>query len=121
MASDFEGYIPTNRQTVGVMAAFTVLHGAINSLNTAALEKITKSYVIFHVAILFACCVCLLALCDNKHDSAYTWTEPVNNSGWTPTGFSYIFGFLSASWVMVCNPRLRMFTVNQRKGESERE
>ncbi|KAL6712923.1 polyamine transporter tpo5 [Lecanora helva] len=100
MNGDFTGYIPTNRQTVGVMAAFTLLHAALNSLNTAALEKITKTYVIFHVAILLSCCVTLLALCDYKHSSSYTWTTVENNSGWTPTGWSFMFGFLGASWTM---------------------
>ncbi|KAL2037455.1 hypothetical protein N7G274_009735 [Stereocaulon virgatum] len=100
MAGDFQGYVPTDRQTVGVMAAFTTLHATLNSLNTAALERMTKTYVIFHLAVLFSCCVTLLALCDYKHTSSYTWTTVVNNSGWTPTGWSFIFGFLAASWTM---------------------
>lgn len=100
MASDFNSYVPTDRQTVGVMAAFTTLHAALNSLNTAALEKMTKTYVVFHLAVLFSCCVALLAMCDYKHSSAYTWTTVVDNSGWTPAGWSFIFGFLSASWTM---------------------
>ena len=100
MNGDFVSYIPTNRQTVGVMAAFSVLHGALNSLNTSALEKITKTYVIFHLGVLFSCCVALLALCDYKHTSSYTWTHVEVNSGWVPTGWSFMFGFLSASWTM---------------------
>lgn len=100
MAGDFNGYVPTDRQTVGVMAAFTVLHGTLNSLNTSALEKMTKTYVIFHIAVLFSCCVALLAMCDYKHSSSYTWTTVVDNSGWSPTGWSFLFGFLSASWTM---------------------
>ena len=105
MGNNFKGYLPTDRQTVGVMAASTVFHGAINSLNTSALEKITKTYVIFHVAVLLACMITLLAICNNKtgfglHTSEYVWTEVVNNSGWKPNGWSWMFGFLAASWTM---------------------
>ena len=100
MAQDFTGYVPTDRQTVGVMAALTTFHAALNSLNTAMLEKITKTYVIFHVAVLVACCITLLVMCKPKLSSDYVWTEVVNNSGWTPNGWSWMFGFLSASWTM---------------------
>ena len=49
--------------------------------------------------------ITLLAVCNNKvglglHTSEYVWTEVVNNSGWTPNGWSWMFGFLSASWTM---------------------
>ena len=104
MGHDFTGYVPTDRQTVGVMAALTTFHAVLNSLNTAVLEKITKTYVIFHVAVLVACCITLLAMCKPKNSSEYVWTEVVNNSGWKPNGWSWMFGFLSASWT-VCKPR----------------
>lgn len=100
MADDFNGYIPTARQTVGVMACFTLLHATLNSMNTSALEKMTKTYVIFHFAILFSCCVTLLAMCDYKHSSSYTWTKVEPNAGWNPPGWSFLFGFLAASWTM---------------------
>ncbi|KAL8823996.1 MAG: hypothetical protein Q9191_005378 [Dirinaria sp. TL-2023a] len=105
MGDDFTGYLPTNRQTVGVMAASAVFHGAVNCFNTSALEKITKSYLIFHVAALLACMITLLTICNNKtglslHTSEYVWVEVVNNSGWKPNGWSWLFGFLSASWTM---------------------
>ena len=100
MADNFEGYVPTNRQTVGVMAALTLFHGGLNSLRTSALEKMTKTYVLFHIAILVACCITLLVMAKPKLSSDYVWTEVVNNSGWTPNGWSWMFGFLSASWTM---------------------
>ena len=100
MQSDFTSYVPTDRQTVGVMAAVTLLHASLNSLNTAALEKITKTYVIFHMAVLLACCITLLVMCDNKHSSHDTWTDVTDSSGWKPVGWSWMFGFLSASWTM---------------------
>ncbi|KAL6720323.1 polyamine transporter tpo5 [Lecanora helva] len=105
MSNDFKRYLPTDRQTVGVMAASTVFHGALNCFNTSALEKITKSYLLFHVAVLIACVTTLLSICSSKpelglHTSEYVWTEVVNNSGWRPNGWSWLFGFLSASWTM---------------------
>ena len=105
MGNNFGGYLPTNRQTVGVMAASTAFHGAINCLNTSALEKVTKTYLIFHIAILLACITTLLSLCNNTkgsglHTSEYVWLEVVNNSGWKPDGWSWMFGFLGASWTM---------------------
>lgn len=36
-------YVPTNRQTVGVMAAITLLHGILNSMNTKVLERMTRA------------------------------------------------------------------------------
>ena len=82
------------------MAAITIFHGFINSLNTAMLEKLTRGYVIFHFAILVSCCITLLVMCKTKHDSAFVWTNVVDESGWNPVGFSFLFGFLSASWTM---------------------
>jgi amino acid transporter len=99
MASGFN-YAPTNNQTVGVMAAITIFHGFLNSLTTNALEKMTRTYVFFHFAVLISCCITLLVMCKNKHDSSYVWTTVIPDSGWTPTGFSFLFGFLSASWTM---------------------
>ena len=93
-------YKPTQGHTVGVMAAITMVHGAINSLNTSALEKITKSYVLFHIGILVSCCITLLVMCKDKNSTHYVWTDVTPDSGWTPTGWSFLFGFLSVSWTM---------------------
>ena len=59
-------YSPTGRQTVGVMAALTVLNGVVNSLPTYWMEKMTKSYVIFHVLVLVTCSIALLAKTNTK-------------------------------------------------------
>ena len=116
MNYDFNGYIPTDRHFVGVMAASTLFHSILNSLNTSMLEKITKTYVLFHIAVLVACCIALLVCCHNKeglglHSSTYVWTEVVNNSGWRPNGWSWLFGFLSASWAMTVSP-FPLFTMS---------
>ena len=98
MGSDF-AYAPTIDQTVGVMAALTLFHGVLNSMRTSALEKMTKTYVIFHFAVLLAACITLLVMAD-KHPSSYVWTEVIPQAGWSPPGFSFLFGFLSVAWTM---------------------
>lgn len=93
-------YVITADTTVGVMAALTFLTGLVNSLSTYWMEKMTKTYVIFHIAVLVSCCIALLVMTDNKHDASYVFTEVVSTSGWEPVGFSFLFGFLSVSWTM---------------------
>ncbi|KAK3069495.1 polyamine transporter tpo5, partial [Teratosphaeriaceae sp. CCFEE 6253] len=96
-------YIPTTGQTVAVMAGLTVITGLVNSLSTFWMEKMTKSYVIFHVLVLVTCSIALLALshkAGTNHTAKYVFTEVDNTSGWTPTGWSFLFGFLSVSWTM---------------------
>src|SRR3984885_13681519 len=99
IGKDFN-YVITANTTVGVMAALTVLTGLVNSLSTYWMEKMTKTYVIFHVCVLISCCVALLALTKDKHDASYVFTHVESSSGWSPLGFSFLFGFLSVSWTM---------------------
>lgn len=101
MGTDFS-YAPTPKQTVGVMAALTVVDGLVNSLPTYWMEKMTKTYVIFHILVLVTCCIALLAKTHPKHDGDFTFVfhEEDAISGWTPPGFSFLFGFLSVSWTM---------------------
>ena len=95
-------YVPSVGTTIGVMAALTVLCGLVNSLSTYWMEKVTKSYVIFHVCVLVTCCIALLAKTpsDLRHGPKYVFTNVDGDSGWTPAGFSFLFGFLSVSWTM---------------------
>lgn len=95
-------WAPSTGATVGVMAALTVLCGIINSLSTYWMEKMTKTYVIFHFGVLIACCIALLAVTPKKyrHDASYAFTHVESQSGWEPTGWSFLFGFLSVSWTM---------------------
>jgi amino acid transporter len=93
-------YEITAHNTVGVMAALTVLTGVVNSLSTYWMEKMTKTYVIFHVCVLISCAASLLALTKDKHDANYVFTHVESTSGWSPIGFSFLFGFLSVSWTM---------------------
>jgi amino acid permease (GABA permease) len=102
MGSDF-AYTPSVGETVGVMAALTVLTGLVNSLSTYWMEKMTKTYVIFHVLVLVTCSIALLALSKHagtNHTAKFVFTNVDNTSGWEPTGWSFLFGFLSVSWTM---------------------
>jgi amino acid transporter len=101
MGSNFS-YVPSTGTTVGVMAALTILCGLVNSLSTYWMEKMTKTYVIFHVLVLVTCCIALLAKTENKHSASYVFADVPETtlSGWEPTGFSFLFGFLSVSWTM---------------------
>jgi len=102
MGSDFT-YTPTVGQTVGVMAALTALTGIVNSLSTYWMEKMTKSYVIFHILVLITCSISLLALSHHagtNHTAKFVFTSVENTSGWSPAGWSFMFGFLSVSWTM---------------------
>lgn len=100
IGSDFT-YFPTNREVCGVMAALTTLTGLVNSLSTKWMERITKWYVVFHVIVIVTCSIALLVKAD-KHSAEYVFThvDTPSISGWTPIGWSFLFGFLSVSWTM---------------------
>ncbi|OBT44593.1 hypothetical protein VE00_05816 [Pseudogymnoascus sp. WSF 3629] len=99
MGTDFKYEITTNT-TIGVMAALTVLTGLVNSLSTYWIEKMTKGYVIFHIAVLVSCCIALLVKTENKNSASFVFTEIESSNGWQPKGFSFLFGFLSVAWTM---------------------
>lgn len=99
IGSDFT-YYPTQGHVIGVMAAISVLHGAINTLSTAWLHRMASSYAVFHIAILLAVWITLLVMQKEKHTAEYVFTHVEPQSGWEPVGFSFLFGFLSVSWTM---------------------
>lgn len=116
IGSDFT-YFPTQGHIIGTMAALTVFHATVNSLSTYWLNHITKSYAVFHIGILVAACITLLVMQKEKHTAEYVFTNVEPLSGWTPPGFSFLFGFLSASWcitdVSSSSPPLRDLCVRQ--------
>ncbi|KAK0740477.1 amino acid permease [Schizothecium vesticola] len=93
-------YRPTQAHITGVMAGLCVIHALVNSLSTAWLNKISGTYAVFHIGILIAAAATLLALQGEKHDTKYVFTNLEPLSGWTPPGFSFFFGCLSAAWIM---------------------
>jgi amino acid permease (GABA permease) len=99
MGSDFT-YLPTAGHTVGVMAALLTLHGLINTMSTKALERFSNVYVVFHTCILISCSIALLVVQKDKHSAKYVFTEIESSTGWSPKGFSFLFGFLSVAWTM---------------------
>jgi amino acid transporter len=102
---DGENYYctPLPSHIIGTMIALVIFHACINSLSTAWLNHLTKTYAVFHIAVLFSACVALLVLQKDKHDASYAFTyiDPEPLSGWTPPGFSFLFGFLSVAWVSI--------------------
>ncbi len=82
------------------MAALCVFHAAINSLSTAWLNNFAKTYAVFHIAVLVAACITLLVMQKDKHTASYAFTDVDPTSGWSPPGFSFLFGFLSVAWTM---------------------
>lgn len=99
IGSDFT-YYPTQGHVIGVMAALSLIHGGINSLSTSWLHRFSSFYAVFHIGVLLAAWIALLVLQKDKHTAEYTFTNVEPQSGWTPTGFSFLFGFLSVSWTM---------------------
>lgn len=104
IGSDFN-YMPSIGHTVATMAGMVVVSGIVNSLSTYWLEKLTRTYVIFHVLVLVSCVIALLVMAQPengtpKHTAEYVFTNITNQSGWQPQGWSFVFGFLSVSWTM---------------------
>jgi len=99
IGSDFV-YVPSQGHIIGVMAALSVLHSAVNSMSTAWLNHFAKTYAVFHIVVLVAACVSLLVMQKDKHSAEYVFTHVEAASGWTPPGFSFLFGFLSVAWTM---------------------
>jgi amino acid transporter len=93
-------YSPTQSHVIGVVVALTVIHALINSLSTAWLNRLSSIYAVFHIGILIAASISLLVLQKDKHTAKYVFTHVEPDSGWSPPGFSFLFGFLSAAWIM---------------------
>lgn len=93
-------YTPTTGHTVAVQAGLTIFHGIINSFPTKWLARITTSYIVFHGLVILTCSIALLAMCPNRHTGSYVFTYVDSESGWSPVGWSFLFGFLSVSWTM---------------------
>jgi len=72
------------------MAALTVLTGVVNSLSTYWMEKMTKTYVIFHVLVLLSCSIALLVMTKPKHDAHYVFTHVEATSGWSPCRIQFL-------------------------------
>ncbi|KAL1842995.1 hypothetical protein VTJ49DRAFT_3472 [Mycothermus thermophilus] len=93
-------YQPTQAHIIAVMIGLCIIHAMINSLSTAWLNKISGTYAFFHIGVLIAAVAALLALQHTKNDSSYVFANLEPLSGWTPPGFSFFFGCLSAAWIM---------------------
>jgi len=99
MCTDFS-YQPTAAETVGVVAAMIFAHGLVNCLPMKYVEKCTRFYTIFHFSAMITGAIALLAKTEPRNNAKYVFTHVETNSGWSPEGWSFIFGFLSVSWSM---------------------
>lgn len=93
-------FYATNEQIIALAIGLNFVIGIVNSLPTWWMAKLTNFYVAFGGLTLISCLVALLVLTEDKHTAAYVFTDVQSSSGWTPTGWSFLFGFLSASWTM---------------------
>ncbi|ORY68703.1 amino acid permease [Pseudomassariella vexata] len=93
-------YEPSTYHIYGVMAGLIIFHACINTLSTSWLNHLAKTYAVFHIAVLIAACVSLLVMQKDKHSAQYAFTQVEPASGWSPPGFSFLFGFLSVAWTM---------------------
>ncbi|CAK7243576.1 MAG: polyamine transporter tpo5 [Sporothrix thermara] len=99
IGSDFT-YFPSQGHIIAVMAGLSIFHALINSMSTNWLNKFAKTYAVFHIGVLLAACITLLVMQKDKHTAKYAFTDVNPTSGWTPPGFSFLFGFLSVAWTM---------------------
>ena len=99
MASGFD-YVPDQNTTVGVFIAYMVFHTIINLLSTKWLSHITQYYAIVNIGSTIAAIIALLVSAKPLNSGAYIFTNPEPQNGWPNTGFSFLFGFLTVSWVM---------------------
>ncbi len=97
--SDFS-FQPSQRSTIGVAAGLTVLTGALNSITTAWMERIQKTFVVFHVSVVVASIVTLLAVEKDKNKASFVFANVQSVSGWEPQGFAFLSGLLSAALTM---------------------
>ncbi|KAJ9156448.1 Amino acid permease [Pleurostoma richardsiae] len=93
-------YFPTQGHIIGVMAALSIFHAGINSMSTAWLNHFAKTYAVFHIGVLVSACIALLVMQKEKNSASYVFTHVEPQSGWSPPGFSFLFGFLSVAWTM---------------------
>lgn len=93
-------YIPTKGHITAVSILIMATHGLINSLPSNILSAITKYYCFVNIGSTIALIIHLLAKCKKINSAEYTFTEIVNNTGWSSKNWAFLFGFLNVSWVM---------------------
>lgn len=99
MGSDFT-YIPTDSHIVGTVSAIILFHGFINCLPTKYVERLGRVYFVLHYAALVAGVITLLVCTKDKNNVEYVFKKFDSTSGWSPDGWSFMFGFLAVSWTL---------------------
>ncbi|WFD00665.1 polyamine transporter tpo5 [Malassezia yamatoensis] len=98
-------FVATNRETVGLYFGLLFVHGAINSLGTRILAKLTSGYVIVNLGITFVIIITVLACTPlhEMHNGSYTFGTIDNQTGYSGMGgsaLSFFMGLQSVQFVM---------------------
>ena len=99
MATDFQ-WAASGSHMTGIAIAVMVSHGLFNSLPPKIMSGVTKYYCVINIGTTFAAIIHLLVKCKNINSASYVFTTVIPNTGWSDPGWSFLFGFLSVSWVM---------------------
>ncbi|CAN6621916.1 GABA-specific permease [Trichomonascus vanleenenianus] len=98
-ATDFT-YVPEPSHVTAIAIAVMLSHAAFNTLPSRYQSGIVKYYFIINIGATIAVIIHLLVKCQNINTASFTFTEVIPNTGWKSPGWSFMFGFLSVSWVM---------------------
>lgn len=98
-------FAANNKETVGLYFGLLFVHGAINSLGTKILAKMTSGYVIVNIGITFVIIITVLACTPlhQMHGPSYTFGTLDNQTGYTGMGgtaLSFFMGLQSVQFVM---------------------
>ncbi|WVO18657.1 hypothetical protein L204_106377 [Cryptococcus depauperatus] len=97
-----EDYEIVNWHQFLLFVVLLIIHGALNSLPTSSLARLTRGFVFVNIGAAFVIIITLLA-CTPRHEmhpGSYVFTEVTNGSGWRNNGLAVAMGLLSVQWTM---------------------
>lgn len=98
-------FAASNKETVGLYFGLLFVHGAINSLGTRILARMTSGYVIVNIGITFVIIITTLACTPlhEMHGASYTFSTLDNQTGYSGMGgtaLAFFMGLQSVQFVM---------------------
>lgn len=98
-------FTANNKETVGLYFGLLFVHGAINSLGTRILARMTSGYVVVNIGITFVIIITVLACTplDEMHNGKYTFGTLNNQTGYPGMGgtaLAFFMGLQSVQFVM---------------------
>lgn len=84
----------------GLFLGLLCIHGALNSLATKWLARLTQYFVFINLGTVLAVVIALLVTTEDKHPASYIFTSTINGSGWSSEGLVFLLGLLSVQWTM---------------------